>query len=66
MRTIGIEYIAFAYAFEFGGRILDGNLANALHESPLFAAAVGGPLLRTGTSIKRRSIRENTTELLSN
>jgi hypothetical protein len=66
LRRIGVEYIAFAFAFEFGGRILDGNLANALHYFPLFAAAVGGPMLRIGASIKRRSLRENTTGLLSN
>jgi hypothetical protein len=65
LRTIGVEYIAFAYAFEFGGRILDSNRANALHYFPLFAAAVGGPLLRIGAAIKRRSNRENTAGLLS-
>jgi hypothetical protein len=65
MRANGIEYIAFAYAFEFGGRILDGNRANAVHYFPLFAAAVGGPLLRIGASIKRRSNRENTAGILS-
>jgi hypothetical protein len=54
LRTIGVEYIAFAYAFEFGARILGGNRANAIHYLPLFAAAVGGPLLRLGASIKRR------------
>lgn len=58
--SIGVEYIAFALAFEFGGRILDGNLANTLDYFPLFAAAVGGRLLRIGASIKRRSVRENT------
>ena len=66
LRRIGVEYIAFAFAFEFGGRILDGNLANTLHYSPLFAAAVGGPLLRISAWIKRRALRENTTGLLSN
>jgi hypothetical protein len=65
MRANGIEYIAFAYAFEFGGRILDGNRANAVHYFPLFAAAVGGPLLRIGASIKRRYNRENTAGMLS-
>jgi hypothetical protein len=64
VRTIGVEYIAFAYAFEFGARILDGNRANALHYLPLFAAAVGGPLLRISVSIKRRSNTENTAGLL--
>jgi len=64
MRTIGVEYIAFAYAFEFGARILDGNRANALHYFPLFAAAVGGPLLRISASIRRRSNAEDTAGLL--
>jgi hypothetical protein len=64
VRTIGIEYIAFAYAFEFGSRILTGNRANALHYSPLFAAAVAGPLLRIGATIKRRSNTGNAAEIL--
>jgi hypothetical protein len=63
VRSIGVEYIAFAFAFEFGDRILDGNRANALHYFPLFAAAVGGPLLRISASIKRRSHAENTAGL---
>lgn len=64
VRTIGVEFIAFAYAFEFGGRILHGNRANAIHYLPLFAAAVGGPLLRIGATIKRRSNAENIARLL--
>jgi hypothetical protein len=66
MRTIGVEYIALAYAFEFGSRILDGNRANSIHYFPLFAAAAGGPLLRLAAWIKRRSGRENAAGLLSN
>ncbi len=64
VRMIGVEYIAFAYAFEFGGRILAGNRTNALHYLPLFAVAVAGPLLRIGASLKRRAGAENTTGLL--
>jgi hypothetical protein len=66
VRMIGVEYIAFAYAFEFGGRILDGNRTNALHYLPLFAAAVGGPLLRLAAYIKRRSGAHSTARLLPN
>jgi hypothetical protein len=65
VRTIGVEYIAFAYAFEFTNRILDGNRANAIHYFPLLAAAAGGPLLRIAAAIKRRSSAENTPGLLS-
>jgi hypothetical protein len=64
VRKIGVEYIAFAFAFEFANRILDGNRANALHYFPLFAAAVGGPLLRIAAAIKRRSNTESTAGLL--
>jgi hypothetical protein len=63
VRTIGVEYIALAFAFEFGGKILDDNRANALYYSPLFAAAVAGPLLRLAASIKRRSNAEKTAGL---
>jgi hypothetical protein len=64
VRTIGVEYIAFAFAFEFANRILDGNFANALHYSPLFVAALGGPLLRITARMKSRSNAENTATLL--
>ncbi len=64
LRTIGVEYLAFAFAFEFANRILDGNRPNALHYFPLFAAAVGGPLLRIAATLKRRSHAENTARLL--
>jgi hypothetical protein len=60
IRSIGVEYLAFAFAFEFGGRILDGNRANALYYSPLFLAAVAGPLLRLMASFKRRTLAEKT------
>jgi hypothetical protein len=63
VRTIGVEYIAFAFAFEFANRILDGNRANAVHYFPLFAAAVGGPLLRIAATIKRRFNAGNTATL---
>ena len=64
VRTIGVEYLAFAFAFEFANRILDGNRANALHYFPLFAAAVAGPLLRIAARLKRRSNAGNTARLL--
>lgn len=54
LRTIGVEYIAFAFAFEFGGRILSGNRANAIHYLPLFVLAVTGPILRVLARAKRR------------
>jgi hypothetical protein len=65
VRTIGVEYIAFAYAFEFGGRILNGNRANALHYSPLFAAALAGPMLRLSAWMRRRFNAANAVGLLS-
>jgi hypothetical protein len=64
LRKIGVEYIAFAFVFEFANRILDGNRANALHYFPLFAAAVGGPLLRIAAAIKHRSNADNTAGLV--
>lgn len=64
VRAIGIEYLAFAFAFEFANKILDGDRANALHYLPLFAAALGGPLVRLAAAIKRRTQAENTARLL--
>jgi hypothetical protein len=55
MRTLAVEYIVFAYAFDFGGRMLEGSRANMVFYSLLFAVAVGGPMLRLSASIKRRS-----------
>jgi hypothetical protein len=66
VRKIGVEYIAFAFAFDFATRAFAGNLANALHYSPLLAAAVGGPLLRIAAAIKRRTSAANTARLIPN
>jgi hypothetical protein len=66
VRKIGVEYIAFAFAFDFAARAFAGNLANALHYSPLLAAAVGGPLLRIAAAIKRRTSAANTARLIPN
>ncbi|HEV2702984.1 MAG TPA: hypothetical protein VGV09_15245 [Steroidobacteraceae bacterium] len=54
VRTICVEYLAFAFVFEFSSRILTGNRANALHYLPLFVAALGGPVLRAVAWINRR------------
>jgi hypothetical protein len=54
-RTIAVEYIAFAYAFDFGSRSLAGSWRSILLYSLLFALAAGGPVLRLAASIKRRS-----------
>jgi hypothetical protein len=59
VRKIGVEYIAFAFAFDFAIRTFTGDLANALHYSPLLAAAVGGPLLRIAAAIKLRASATN-------
>jgi hypothetical protein len=64
VRKIGVEYIAFAFVFEFANRVLEGNRANALHYAPLLAAAAGGPLLRIAAAIKRRSNVTNTPRLV--
>lgn len=64
VRKIGVEYLAFAFAFEFANRILDGNRANGLHYLPLFAAAVGGPLLRIAAALKSRSNAAHTPGLI--
>jgi hypothetical protein len=64
VRTIAVEYIVFAYAFDFGGRMLEGSRTNMLFYSLLFVAAVGGTLLRLAASIKRRSKAAMTAEPL--
>jgi len=66
VRKLGVEYLAFAFAFDFAARTFGGNLANALHYSPLLAAAVGGPLLRIAAAIKRRTGAANTAGLIPN
>jgi len=52
-RAIAVEYIVFAFAFDFA-RHLGGSWTNLLLYSSLFAAALAGPVLRLTASIKRR------------
>jgi hypothetical protein len=66
VRKIGVEYIAFAFAFDFAARAFGGNLANSLHYAPLLAAAAGGPLLRIAAALKRRAGARNTPGLVPN
>jgi hypothetical protein len=66
VRKIGVEYIAFAFAFDFVARTFGGNLPNALHYAPLLAAAIGGPLLRIAAALKRRAGARSTTGLVAN
>jgi sulfoxide reductase heme-binding subunit YedZ len=66
VRQIGVEYLAFAFAFDFAARALAGNLANALHYAPLLAVAAGGPVLRIAAAIKRRTSATNTPRALLN
>jgi hypothetical protein len=64
VRKIAVEYLAFAFAFEFANRMIDGNRANALHYLPLLLAAVGGPVLRVAAAIKHRSDGANSVSLV--
>jgi hypothetical protein len=66
VRKIGVEYIAFAFAFDFVPRTFGGTLANALYYAPFAAASVGGPLLRIAAAIKRRAGARGTAGLVSN
>jgi hypothetical protein len=53
LRTLGVEYIAIAFLFDFADRAFQGSLANRVFYLPFFFAAIAGPLLRLAALGKR-------------
>jgi len=53
IRTIGVEYIAFAFLSEFAGRAFHGGVASFLIYLPFLTLALAGPLLRIAALGKR-------------
>jgi hypothetical protein len=57
VRTIGVEYISFAFLVDFAKNPFNGGVPNLLAYLPFLALAVAGPLLRLAAAAKRLSQR---------
>jgi hypothetical protein len=51
-RVVGIEYISFAFCFDFARRLTEHDVLHPIY-IPFVAVAIAGPLLRLATAIKR-------------
>jgi hypothetical protein len=59
VRTLGVEYIAYAFWFDFAIHTLQGGVVNFLVYLPFVFLAVAGPALRLAAALKRLSESEN-------
>jgi len=55
VRTIGVEYISFAFLVDFAKNSFPGGVLHLLAYLPFLALAVAGPLLRLAAMAKRLS-----------
>jgi len=53
LRTVGVEYIALAFLFDFGRKPLDDGFFKALYYVPFLTLAIAAPLLRLAAFVKR-------------
>jgi len=53
LRTLGVQYIAFAFLSDFARNPFQGGLRNIVLYLPFLALAVAGPLLRLAAMAKR-------------
>jgi len=61
VRTVGVEYIAFAFWTDFAMHTFTGGIANFFVYLPFVTLAVAGPPLRLAAALKRLSESENRT-----
>jgi hypothetical protein len=61
VRTVGVEYIAFAFWTDFAMQIFAGGMVNFIVYLPFVILAVAGPALRLAAALKRLSESENRT-----
>ena len=55
IRTLGVEYIAYAFWTDFAIHTLQGGIVNFFVYSPFVILAVAGPALRLAAALKRSS-----------
>jgi len=55
LRTIGVEYISFAFLFDFARNPFETGVRHFVAYFPFLALATAGPLLRFAAAWKRRS-----------
>jgi len=57
LRTIGVEYISFAFLYDFLSSPLLGGILHLMEYLPFQILAVAGPVLRLAASIKKHQSR---------
>jgi hypothetical protein len=55
VRTLGVEYISFAFLIDFAKKPFQGGVLNLLAYLPFLTLAIAGPLLRLAAVAKRMS-----------
>jgi magnesium-transporting ATPase (P-type) len=55
LRTLGVEYIAFAFLVDFANHTFQDGIANVMIYSPFVILATAGPPLRLAAALKRLS-----------
>ena len=55
LRTVGVEYIALVFLFDFAKNPFQAGIVNLLIYLPFLALAVAGPVLRLAAVMKRMS-----------
>jgi hypothetical protein len=56
-RTLGVEYISFAFLVDFAKNPFQGGISNFLAYAPFLALSIAGPLLRLAAAARRLSQR---------
>jgi hypothetical protein len=57
LRTIGVEYISFAFLYDFARNPFQRGILHIVEYLPFLILAVAGPLLRLAALVKRRQQR---------
>ena len=57
LRTIGVEYISFAFLYDFATNPFGGGFFRVIAYLPFLVLAVAGPLLRLAALVKKRQVR---------
>jgi hypothetical protein len=64
LRTIGTEYISFAFLYDFARNPLQGGFLRLVAYLPFLILAVAGPLLRLAALLKKRQARRLANEAI--
>jgi len=64
LRTIGVEYISFAFLYDFARNPFGGGFLRVVAYLPFLILTVAGPLLRLAALVKKRLVRRLASEAI--